>query len=321
MIHTGDDYTHPVGPEMNFNESMYFQFYDPEQRLGGFLRLANRPNEGVGERTVCLYLPDGTLAFGYARPQVHGNDAMMAAGLAIEVAEPMHKLRVTFVGDVSMLADPRSMIDPKRAMSTSPTVDCSVALEYNALTSAHEQTFDGDGAAFAPNHYEQLATVRGRISVGPKSFMVNGHGLRDHSWGPRSWQAPWFYRWLHGSSATRGFMVAYFGDPDGTSRRGGFVFDDGRLHPCVDVEISTERDDDDYQRTVSVIAHGEARSWRFDGVALSSVPLRHRSVDGSAHTRIVESAVRWRCSDELELHGMAEYLDQIQDGRPVGQSV
>ena len=306
---------------MNFNESMYFQFYDPEQRLGGFLRLANRPYEGVGERTVCLYLPDGTLAFGYARPQVHGNDAMMAAGLAIEVAEPMHKLRVTFVGDVSMLADPRSMIDPKRAMSTSPTVDCSVALEYNALTPAHEQTFDGDGAAFAPNHYEQLATVRGRISVGPKSFMVNGHGLRDHSWGPRSWQAPWFYRWLHGSSATRGFMVAYFGDPDGTSRRGGFVFDDGRLHPCVDVEISTERDDDDYQRTVSVIAHGEARSWRFDGVALSSVPLRHRSVDGSAHTRIVESAVRWRCSDELELHGMAEYLDQIQDGRPVGQSV
>ncbi len=23
-----------------------------------------------------------------------------------------------------------------------------------------------------------------------------GFGLRDHSWGPRFWQAPWYYRWL-----------------------------------------------------------------------------------------------------------------------------
>ncbi len=48
MVVAQDDYTHVVGPEHNFNESMYFEFHDPATGLGGFLRLANRPNEGIG---------------------------------------------------------------------------------------------------------------------------------------------------------------------------------------------------------------------------------------------------------------------------------
>ena len=31
-----DDYTHELGPEPNFNESMYFNVYDPSTELGGF---------------------------------------------------------------------------------------------------------------------------------------------------------------------------------------------------------------------------------------------------------------------------------------------
>ncbi|HUC37355.1 MAG TPA: hypothetical protein VMR97_09550, partial [Acidimicrobiales bacterium] len=54
-----DEYMHELGPEPNFNESMYFNAFDPEQRLGGFFRLGNRANEGTGEMTVCIFLPDG----------------------------------------------------------------------------------------------------------------------------------------------------------------------------------------------------------------------------------------------------------------------
>ena len=46
-----DDHPHPIGPEPNFNESQYFHFYDSTARVGGFLRLANRPNEGRGWTT------------------------------------------------------------------------------------------------------------------------------------------------------------------------------------------------------------------------------------------------------------------------------
>ena len=54
-----DDFTHELGPESNFNESMYFNFFDPEQSIGGFVRLGNRANEGQAEMTVCIYLRDG----------------------------------------------------------------------------------------------------------------------------------------------------------------------------------------------------------------------------------------------------------------------
>ena len=32
-IETQDDYTHPLGPETNFNESMYFNFFDNAKGL------------------------------------------------------------------------------------------------------------------------------------------------------------------------------------------------------------------------------------------------------------------------------------------------
>ena len=47
-----DDYTHELGPESNFNESVYFNFFDPSQNRGGFVRIGNRANEGRAEMTV-----------------------------------------------------------------------------------------------------------------------------------------------------------------------------------------------------------------------------------------------------------------------------
>ena len=302
---------------------MYFQFSDPASGLAGFLRLANRPNEGRGERTICLYLPDGTLAFGFARPTVTSNDQMNAAGLSVDIAVPMKQLRVRFDGQVSLLADPRTLIDPKRALSASPIADCRIELQYAAIAPPYAGTFDGDGegASFAPNHYEQLAAVTGTVQIGDAETLVNGHGLRDHSWGPRSWQAPWFYRWVHGSAADQGFMVAYFGEPDGTSRSGGFVWDGATLHTCREATVSTVRDTDHYQQTVRVEAIGDERRWSFEGQVLTSAPLRNRSRDGAATTRIIESTVRWTDADGHVLHGMAEYLDQLRDDLPVGLDV
>lgn len=322
MLTLDDDYTHTVTAEPNFNESMYFEFHDPESGIAGFLRLANRPNEGRGERTICLYLPDGRLAFGYARPEVTSNEAMNAGGLAVEVVTPLREVRVRFDGDVRVLADPAMMSDPATALNSSPRADCRIILQYLALAPAHEQTFEAQGQSFAPHHYEQLAVVTGEVVIGTQRFTVRGHGLRDHSWGPRSWQAPWFYRWLHGCTDGFGFMAAYFGDPDGSSRVGGFVFDGAGVHTCDDLQITTERDGDSFQRHIDLTMTAGGRRWHMRGDALSSVPLRHRSADGEISTRIVEAAIRWSVAGSdapgAPIHGMAEYLDQIKAGQPVG---
>ena len=62
---------------------------------------------------------------------------------------------------------------------------------------------------FAKGHYEQLVAGHGTVTLGDESWEVSGHGLRDHSWGPRFWQAPWYYRWLTANAGPDfGFMAS-----------------------------------------------------------------------------------------------------------------
>jgi hypothetical protein len=324
ILSATDDYVHPVGPEPNFNESMYFHFHDAKAGLGGFLRLAKRPNEGRGERTVCLYLPDGSVAFGFARPDVDADDSFYGAGLTVEVVEPFQHVRVTFAGTVNLLSDPAALRDPKAALASTPRTGCTVSLDLRAAAPPYAETFDGDGESFAPNHYEQLMTVNGSLTLGDTTNDLTGFGLRDHSWGPRSWQAPHFYRWVHGSAHGLGFMGAYFGAADGADRSGGFVWDGTDLHVCDDVEVSTERDDESQPRSVTVVLTAARRRWVFRGDVDAVVPLRHRRADddgGLNATRIAEAATEWTAEDGTTLHGMSEYLDQVHDGQLVGMRV
>src|SRR5271168_3867796 len=121
---------HELGPEPNFNESMYFNAYDPETNLGGFFRLGNRANEGTGEMTACLYLPDGRVAFMFRRPTVTDNAAFDAAGMRFDVVEPFTELRVTYGGALVLLDHPREMADPRAAFTGNPHVGGTVDLTY-----------------------------------------------------------------------------------------------------------------------------------------------------------------------------------------------
>ena len=69
-----DDYTHPLGSEENFNESVYFNFFDPSAQRGGFLRIGNRANEGYAEMTTIVFNPDGSALFNYKKPEIWSND-------------------------------------------------------------------------------------------------------------------------------------------------------------------------------------------------------------------------------------------------------
>lgn len=319
-----DDFTHDPGPEPTFNESMYVHFHDMDGGVAGFVRLANRPNEGRGEMTVCLFLPDGRLGFTYARPAVHNNEAFDAAGLRLVVRDPLRHVEVSFDGPVSVLADPQSMADPKRAFSHSPIADCRIRLDVHKLSPPCEQSFDPAEGSFAPNHYSQLVSIQGRIELDGAPLPVRGHGLRDHSWGPHQWRSPWFYRWLHGCAGDIGFMGAYFGHRDGSSVRGGFLWDGNNVRELDDLEITTERDDLDQQLGVRAVLHVDGAAHEVQGRVDSCVPLRNRQDAGTGElqvTRIVEGSTMWAFEDDRTMQGMTEYLDQVVGGRPVGAAV
>jgi hypothetical protein len=320
---------HELGPEPNFNESMYFNAYDPDARLGGFFRLGNRANEGKGEMTTCLYLPDGRVAFMFQRPAVTDNSAFHAAGMRFEVVEPFAELRVSYDGSVVLLDDPLQMADPRAAFSSNPRTTCAVHLTYTRCSAMFggepEEAAERPGEEFARGHYEQLVEATGTVDVGHDHWAFHGYGLRDHSWGPRYWQAPWYYRWLTANfGAEFGFMGSRIARRHGDGIRGGFVWDAGALRLCTDFRIHTTWEGDDhYHGTVEADLVTADRTWSVRGRVLRLIPLRNRRHDADGAdlvTRISEGLTEWTLDDGRVGYGLAEYLDQIIDGRPVGMA-
>lgn len=329
-LEPADEYMHAPGPEPSFNESMYVNVYDPRHRLGGWFRLGNRPNEGHAEMTVCLYLPDGSVAFMYGRPEIAGNEALDAGGLRFEVIEPYRHLRVSYRGPVVLLAEPRAMADPGRAFRMSPRQDCVVELDFRAISPIYGgEQVNADGTpyaepadeAFARAHYEQHMAAAGTIRLGEQTWDIAGHGLRDKSWGPRHWQNIWWYRWLPMSFGDDfGAMISIVVMRNGTRKVGGMILSEGRYELIQEAELESDYDADLCQTALRARARTASREYRFEGRVLSLIPLRSRRPgEGGAPlvTRIAEGLTEYTCEGRTG-HGLSEYLDQIVDGRPVG---
>jgi hypothetical protein len=323
-----DEYMHELEEAQTFNESMYFNVYDPKVNLGAWFRLGNRANEGYAEMTCCIYLPDNkTVAFMYDRPHIDNNDAFDAGGMRFEVVTPFEEQKVTFEGKLALLDDPNAMKDPRKAFSEATYVDASVDLTYykcSPMMGGEPEWDEGDtnipeSMQFAKGHYEQHVGARGKIVVGADAWDVDGFGLRDHSWGPRSWQAPYWYRWLTcNAGATDGFMVSVIASRDGKVRRSGVLFENGGYTPIIDAEISTEWTDEfDQERLRCVATVPGGREIEITGAVKSFIPLRNRR-EGMV-TRIGEGLTEYQWEGKTG-YGLSEYLDQIEDGKPVGVS-
>ncbi len=331
-LEPSDEYMHPPEAAENFNESMYFNVYDPSKKTGGFFRIGNRPNEGYAETTACLYLDDGSVAFMFNRPKISGNDAFDAGGMKFEVHEPFKKLAMTYDGKILLLSNPLEMNDPKKAFAGNPRLDCSVKLEYAGLSpmyggeptdeEARNAQMGEEMGNFARGHYEQHVSGKGSIRIGDRRWQIDGFGVRDHSWGPRYWQSIWYYRWLTANfGADFGFMVSLVTMRNGATIRSGMVFTEGRYDVIEDSDLKTEwTGNDRYHNRLLVTAKTANDTYEIEGSVLSLVPLRNqrKTPEGDLLvTRISEGMTEWKCRGKVG-YGLSEYLDQIVDGKPVG---
>ena len=230
--------------------------------------MGNRPNEGYAEMTVCLYLPDGRVGFIYKRPAIEGHTAHDAGGLRFDVVEPFVEHHVTYGGQA---ARPRRAArhgrsagrrSPTtrwcRARSTSPTAPSARVWGGEPEWEEGEERPEVDPEqSFARGHTEQHMAVTGLVTVGDERFeLIDGLGLRDHSWGPRYWQSVWWYRWLTGNlGPDLGFALTVSGSQDGPRRTHGFLYDrarygDDQWVAIRDVDLRSDYDADDFHQGV-----------------------------------------------------------------------
>lgn len=323
-----DDGLHPLGPEPTFNESMYFNFFDTRRSLGGFVRLGNRANEGHAEGTVCLYLParpdraarhtPGRVLFMFQRPAIRDNAAFDAGGLRFEVLEPTERVRTVYEGPALELEDARAMADPGRAFRESPKRRVRLDLLHEAAgplygSAGHADDRTPADQQFARAHYEQHMHVTGTLEIEGELHEIDGYGLRDHSWGPRTWQAIHSYEWLTMNFGPDfGAMVSVIQrDPAGESvRRGGVLVRGGELEPIVDARVEADYGANGlyHEKVRATVRTAKGEELAIEGEVTGFIPLRNRREGRVTH--IGEGMTRWRVGDRVG-YGLSEFLRQV----------
>jgi hypothetical protein len=326
LMRAEDEYPHAPDAVTNFNESVYMNGFDFRQRVGGWMRLGNRVNEGRAELSVCLYLPDGRIACQFQRPPISHNEAFDAGGLSYEVVEPFKAMNMRFGGEVIIVENPDDLREPQKLFAEGPRADAEVRFEHRASSPVHGGEPQDDttetmyGREFSRGHFNQHGRVTGLIRVGDESWEIDGRGWRDHSWGPRYWQAIHYYRLFIGNFENGdGFMLLRITDADGKTRRPGVLLVDGDYEEITDLNIITDwTEQQDPARVKLGVATAKRRAI-IDVEVLTLAPLRNRRKDGDEVliSRIAEGYSRFTWEGR-EGYGMTEYIERMIDGQPVG---
>lgn len=310
-----DDLMHPVSDDSSHNESMFFNFFDSELEIGGFVRIGNRLNEGHAEMSFVLFLPNGDLLMQWGRPNIDTNDVFDAAGMRFEVIDPGRTIHITFDGEAGRIADPYEMVNPGQAMRTNPKVAVHLDLEMTeAGPMIGDRAGDPDGAIIVMpgcGHYQQPNSLVGTLRVDDESWDLNMRGIRDHSWGKRVWASLYQDRsiWIS-FGRDLSFIACKTVRGDGTEPdEMGCVIENGKVTPLRSIVVNTRWPKGSYYHDAITLdlEDVEGRTFELVGEVLAYVPLRHRT-PGKDTVYLGQAMTRFQLGDRSTV-GLSEYFD------------
>ena len=325
------EYRHEPDQTPSYNESTYYNFASPGSGVVGWLRIAMQPNRPAGQATALVFLPDGQTLLTFTRVGETDASALAVGPIAIAVDEPHRRQRLTYDGPVSVFADPRVLADPGPAFRAAPLAD----LRIDLTVTGNGDSFGASGEdranileeSMALGHYEQFILNAGTLRLGGNEYPIAGGGLRDHSWGPRDWSGPLYYRWISASFddglAIMGLEVA---QPGGTFTRRAAIVSGGVASEAHIADVRLDWTADGFCRAISCVlksAHGDMTLTGTARTPEQFVPLRHhRPAEGTSHgvTRIGYSSYDFTLGDGRRGLGIVEVHDRIVDGRPISMT-
>ena len=181
---------HPVGDESSWSESYYFNFVDPESRLGMFTRMGFRPGDGWADALHVVYVKGSRVAFTYGRRNIESdlsqyNADLSVGNLSIHCQDPHKKWQIMFDGAAQDIHDSAILLERRKLRPDNWFKPAQLKLDmtFDCITNPHKTSQGAYG------HFEQSGRVSGAISLGDEHWDVAGYGVRDKSWGPRDWGA------------------------------------------------------------------------------------------------------------------------------------
>jgi hypothetical protein len=303
-----DEAFHAPGAHEQWSDSHYFGGADAGRELAFYARIGARPNEGVVEGALGIWLPPTRpglpprFLLAFARDPVPADlpGAPIAAGpLTFTCAAPLEQWTITVDGEARLFARAEDLGEHPEAHQK---LHVSGTLRFSGWVPPFEFE-SGLTSAVAARHYEQPGSITGDLVVGDERLRVDGAGLRDHSWGVRDWQGVPHWRWM-GMLVDAGhfLLVNNVGLESGAEVVGGCLMLGGELAPIVTGRTEgTQRD---------FVAHATdelGRTATLRGAAISVAPLRQRR-DGRL-TTVNEGLTRLEWLGH-ESFGISEWLEQ-----------
>jgi hypothetical protein len=186
-----DEGIHQPTDEALWNESWYFDFADPSQDVGGWLRLGLIPNQGhawinallCGPNMPTIAVVDFEAPLPAAHTHVHTDDV----DLELAATVPLQSYRVSLRARGEAYEDPAGLL---RGESGRP-VELEMDLVWTTAGTPYQYRLT--------TRYEIPCTVSGTVTADGRSFELDAvAGQRDHSWAARDWWSmDWVWSALH----------------------------------------------------------------------------------------------------------------------------
>ncbi|WP_238994578.1 ecdysteroid 22-kinase family protein [Mycolicibacterium chubuense] len=180
-----DEGRHPPADEPLWSESWYFDFADPGQDVGGWIRLGVIPNQGHAWINALLCGPGmptvAVLDFDAPLPERLAEIHSGTAELELDPVEPLRRYRVSLRGRGEAHDDPAALL---RGEAGRP-VDVSMELTWTTVGTPYQYRLSP--------RYEIPCVVSGEVTADGRTFTFSDvAGQRDHSWASRDW---WSMDW------------------------------------------------------------------------------------------------------------------------------
>jgi hypothetical protein len=293
----------PAGAEEQWSDSFYFGGGDG-RGLAFYSRIGRRPNEGITEGALGIWLPGQGFLLSFAREGLR--DSIEGGPLAYACELPLVLWELRFEGEGRLFERAEHVATNREAYERAGVQG---RIRFTAWCDPLSFA-SGLSDVVAAAHYEQHGSVAGVIEVAGMRHALVGAGLRDHSWGVRDWQGVPYWRWFGMLADPDNFLMLNNVGTRGGEVAGGFLMRDGTLAPIVSCETRSELDPElQCQRSfVASARDSEGRETTLEGRAVEVAPLRQRR-DG--RLTLVNEALTDYAWEGRRALGISEYLVQI----------
>ncbi len=304
-----DEHPHQPGEALGWSEAYSFFVTLPEERLALLTRMGVRPNEGIMDVGLDVFVADGgLLSARHVRPQTENTSDLEVEGVRFELVEPLDRWRISYDG-------------PAHSLRSSREADSHDAWHKSRLERLSlELSFTAECAAAAPNdatgRFGQAGRFTGEIWISGDRYPVDAAGLREKSWGSEGAVPPQLRRrfWCRFDDGSA--LVVDRRVEEGREIHLGWMLRAGVLSPVVGVKLCTQTEEDAlWQRSAELlITDGEGRSEEISVSVEQIAPLP--TVRGAVRLVVCSSVAQFSWGSRSGL-GVVEYLHRLgEDGHP-----